>query len=166
MAVIKVDANDTEDKVIVSGDIDLILNNRRAMRLLKDNSVFRVEGDRIIFDVGDDLNKCIGRIQSAAKYVQCGVELQGNADSGIQAYYQEEKNFEEFSKKALDIRNNECDVNEFNAFKDSLIDNLPNRTLYDLQMLAAYHLAFHRMPVTFLFQVREKQVLYMGLMHT
>lgn len=142
MAVIKVDANDTEDKVIVSGDIDLILNNKRAMRLLKDNSVFRVEGDRIIFDVGDDLNKCIGRIQSAAKYVQCGVELQGNADSGIQAYYQEEKNFEEFSKKALDIRNNECDINEFKVFKDSLIDNLPNRTLYDLQMLAAYHLAF------------------------
>lgn len=142
MAAIIVDANDTEDKVIISGDIDLILNNRRAMRLLKDNSVFRVEGDRIVFDVGDDLNKCIGRIQSAAKYAQCEVGLQGNADSGIQAYYQEEKNFEEFSKKALNIRNNECDINEFKAFKDSLINNLPNRTLYDLQMLASYHLAF------------------------
>ena len=95
MATIKIDANDTEDKVIVSGDIDLILNNKRAMRLLKDNSVFTVEGDGIVFDVGDDLNKCISRIQSAAKYAQCEVELQGNADSGIQAYYQEEKNFDE-----------------------------------------------------------------------
>lgn len=142
MATIKIDANDTEDKVIVSGDIDLILNNKRAMRLLKDNSVFTVEGDRFVFDVDDDLNKCISRIQSAAKYAQCDVELQGNADSGIQAYYQEEKNFDEFSKKALSIRNNECDINEFKTFKDSLIDNLPNRTLYDLQMLAAYHLAF------------------------
>lgn len=142
MATIKIDANDTEDKVIVSGDIDLILNNKRAMRLLKDNSVFIVEGDGLVFDVGDDLNKSISRIQSAAKYAQCEIELQGNADSGIQAYYQEEKNFDEFSQKALSIRNNECDINEFKAFKDSLIDNLPNRTLYDLQMLAAYHLAF------------------------
>lgn len=142
MATIKVDTNDTEDKVIVSGDIDLILNNKRAMRLLKDNSVFTVEGDRLVFDVSDDLNKSIGRIQSAAKYAQCEVVLQGNANSGIQAYYQEEKNFDEFSQKALSIRNNECDINELKAFKDSLIDNLPNRTLYDLQMLAAYHLAF------------------------
>ena len=127
MATVRIDANDTEDKVIVSGDIDSILNCKRAMRLLKDNSVFTVEGDGMIFDVGDDLNKCISRIQSAAKYAQCEVELQGNADSGIQAYYQEEKNFEVFSQKALSIRNNECDINEFKAFKDSLIDNLPNR---------------------------------------
>ena len=70
MATIKIDANDTEDKVIVSGDIDLILNNKRAMRLLKDNSVFIVEGDGLVFDVGDDLNKSISRIQSAAKYAQ------------------------------------------------------------------------------------------------
>ncbi len=142
MAIIRIDTNDTEDRVIVSGDIDVLLGNRRAMRLLKDNSVFQIEGDGIIFDVGDDLNRCISRIQSAAKYAQCKVELLGNADSGIQAYYQEERNFEEFSQKALNIRNNECDIDEFKAFKDSLIDNLPNRTLYDLQMLAAYHLAF------------------------
>lgn len=142
MAIIRVDANDTEDKVIVSGDIDLILNSRRAMRLLKDNSVFVVEDEKIVFEVGEDLNKCINRIRSAAKYAQCDVKLQGNANSGIQAYYQEEKNFGEFSKKALNIRNNECDIDEFKVFKDSLIDNLPNRTLYDLQMLAAYHLAF------------------------
>ena len=36
MATIKINANDTEDKVIISGDIDLILNNKRAMRLLED----------------------------------------------------------------------------------------------------------------------------------
>lgn len=142
MAIIRVDANDTEDKIIVSGDIDLILNNRRAMRLLKDNSAFIVEDKGIVFDIGEDLNKCINRIQNAAKYAQCDVKLQGNANSGIQAYYQEEKNFDEFSQKALNIRNNECDIDEFKAFKDLLIDNLPNRTLYDLQMLAAYHLAF------------------------
>lgn len=142
MAVLKIDTNDSEDLLYVTGDIDKIVSNRRAMRLLKDNSVFIVKEDCIEFEIGDDLNKCINRIQAAAKYAQCEVELQGGADSGIQAYYEEEQNFAEFSKKALDIRNNQCDIREFKKFKDSLIDNMPNRTLYELQMLAAYHLAF------------------------
>ena len=142
MPIINIDSNESEDKVIVSGDINSILNNRRAMRLLQDNSTFEQHADELIFDVGEDLSKCINRIQNAAKYAKCDVNLQGKADSAIQAYYQEERNFEEFSQKALSIRNNECDINEFKAFKDSLIDNMPNRTLYDLQMLAAYHLAF------------------------
>lgn len=142
MAVIYIDTNETEDLVYVTGDINKITSNRRAMRLLKDNSVFAINGNCIEFEVGDDLNKCINRIQTAAKYAQCDVDIQGNANSGIQAYYEEENKFAEFSKKALDIRNNNCDIAEFKEFKDSLIDNMQNRTLYELQMLAAYHLAF------------------------
>lgn len=142
MAILYIDSNDDENELVVSGDIDQIINNRRSMRLLKDNSVFRVEDNRMIFDVTDDLDKSINRIQNAAKYAQCEVILQGNADSGIQAYRLEEERFDKFSKKALNIRNNVVELQEFSEFKNSLIDNLPNRTLYDLQMLAAYHLAF------------------------
>lgn len=142
MAVIQVDTNESEDLVYVTGNIEKITSNRRAMRLLKDNAVFTIKDDCIEFEVGDDLTKCINRIKTAAKYAQCEVEIQGNANSGIQAYYEEEQNFADFSKKALEIRNNECDIEEFKKFKDSLIDNMQNRTLYELQMLAAYHLAF------------------------
>lgn len=142
MAVIQVDTNELEDLVYVTGNIEKIASNRRAMRLLKDNAVFTIKDDCLEFEVGDDLTKCINRIKTAAKYAQCDVEIKGNANSGIQAYYEEEQNFAVFSKKALDIRNNDCDVEEFKKFKDSLIDNMQNRTLYELQMLAAYHLAF------------------------
>lgn len=142
MAVIQVDTNESEDLVYVTGNIEKITSNKRAMRLLKDNAVFTIKDDCIEFEVGDDLTKCINRIKTAAKYAQCEVEIQGNANSGIQAYYEEEQNFAAFSKKALEIRNNECDIEEFKKFKDSLIDNMQNRTLYELQMLAAYHLAF------------------------
>ena len=142
MAVIQVDANESEDLVYVTGSIEKITSNRRAMRLLKDNAVFTIKDDCLEFEVGDDLTKCINRIKTAAKYAQCDVEIKGNANSGIQAYYEEEQNFADFSKKALDIRNNDCDIEEFKKFKDSLIDNMQNRTLYELQMLAAYHLAF------------------------
>lgn len=142
MAVIQVDTNESEDLVYVTGNIEKITSNRRAMRLLKDNAVFTIKDDCLEFEVGEDLTKCINRIKTAAKYAQCDVEIKGNANSGIQAYYEEEQNFADFSKKALDIRNNDCDIEEFKKFKDSLIDNMQNRTLYELQMLAAYHLAF------------------------
>lgn len=142
MAVIQVDTNESEDLVYVTGNIEKITFNRRAMRLLKDNAVFTIKDDCLEFEVGEDLTKCINRIKTAAKYAQCDVEIKGNANSGIQAYYEEEQNFADFSKKALDIRNNDCDIEEFKKFKDSLIDNMQNRTLYELQMLAAYHLAF------------------------
>lgn len=142
MAVVKIDTNDSENLLYVTGDIENIISNRRAMRLLKDNSVFSVQEDCLEFEIGEDLNKCINRIQTAAKYAQCEVELEGGANSSIQAYQEEEQNFAEFSKKALDIRNNNCNIEEFKKFKDSLIDNMQNRTLYELQMLAAYHLAF------------------------
>lgn len=142
MAVIQVDTNASEDLVYVTGSIEKITSNRRAMRLLKDNAVFTIKDDCLEFEVGADLTKCINRIKTAAKYTQCDVEIKGNANSGIQAYYEEEQNFADFSKKALDIRNNDCDIEEFKKFKDSLIDNMQNRTLYELQMLAAYHLAF------------------------
>lgn len=142
MAVIQVDTNASEDLVYVTGSIEKITSNRRAMRLLKDNAVFTIKDDCLEFEVGADLTKCINRIKTAAKYTQCDVEIKGNANSGIQAYYEEEQNFANFSKKALDIRNNDCDIEEFKKFKDSLIDSMQNRTLYELQMLAAYHLAF------------------------
>jgi hypothetical protein len=164
MAVIQVDTNASEDLVYVTGSIEKITSNRRAMRLLKDNAVFTIKDDCLEFEVGADLTKCINRIKTAAKYTQCDVEIKGNANSGIQAYYEEEQNFANFSKKALDIRNNDCDIEEFKKFKDSLIDNMQNRTLYELQMLAAYHLAFSQN--AFLYLEQEKRALYMELMHT
>lgn len=142
MAILSIDANQTEDRIFVAGDINLLLESKRASRFLKDNAVFECVNGRLEFQVTDDINKCIDRIKTAAKYAKCDVELHGKANSGVQAYYEEEKKFADFSVKALSIRNNECDINEFSKFKDSLIDNMKNRTLYDLQMLAAYHLAF------------------------
>ncbi|MBQ9447649.1 MAG: hypothetical protein IJU61_13685, partial [Victivallales bacterium] len=57
-------------------------------------------------------------------------------------YYEEEKRFAEFSTKALHIRNNECDLAEFKSFTESVSTNLTFRSLYPLQLLSAYHMAF------------------------
>jgi hypothetical protein len=46
------------------------------------------------------------------------------------------------SNRALHIRNNDCDAKEFKEFTESVSNNLPTRSLYPLQLLSAYHLAF------------------------
>lgn len=60
----------------------------------------------------------------------------------LENYYTERESFKQFSERAKKIWKNELDISEFKAFKESLEANLPNRTLYDKQLLAAFHMAF------------------------
>lgn len=142
MNILRIDSEKDNNKIIVSGAIDQLLGNRRALRFLKDNTNYILSNNTITFDIGDNLNKSIERIKTAAGHAKCEIELSKSANSGIQSYVQEEKKFDKFSEKALAIRNNNCDIDDFQAFKDALIKYMPARTLYNLQMLSAYHLAF------------------------
>lgn len=128
--------------IVLKGDIQKILNNRRAFRMLKDNSTFTVCDDVIIFEINEDFTKTMDRIMRVANLSGCQLSYTSQVNDAMDDYRLEEEKFSLFSKKALAIRNNECDIEEFKEFKDSLITNMPNRTLYDLQMLSAYHMAF------------------------
>lgn len=142
MSVLHIDSDAGENRIIVSGDIEILMRNRRALRFLKDNTDYVINDNSIVMSVVGGLSKSIDRVRTAAGYAKCVLELSGETDDGIQSYIQEEAKFTQFSAKALTIRNNECDASEFQAFKDALIDYMPARTLYSLQMLSAYHLAF------------------------
>lgn len=135
-------SNNSAGNIVVSGCVNAIFENKRAARLLKDNSLFVFDGDNIIFDPESDFNKTLTRIKAIAKILHCDVAYAEEINSAVEDYILEEVKFSEFSEKALRIRNNDCDVQEFEAFKNSLIENMPARTLYDLQVLSAYHLAF------------------------
>ncbi|MFA5638365.1 MAG: DEAD/DEAH box helicase [Anaerovoracaceae bacterium] len=142
MGVLRIDSNTAEQRLIVTGDIGLLLKSRRATRFLKDNTDFALSDDVISISIADSLNKSIDRVRTAAGYAKCEVVLSGEANEGIQSYIEEESKFSEFSSKAMDIRNNHCDFSEFQAFQNALVASMPARTLYNLQMLSAYHLAF------------------------
>jgi len=142
MGVIRIDSDKAGKRLMVTGDVESVLASRRAARFLKDNTDYTVSDGVISVPIMDSLNKTIDRIRTAAGYAKCEVELSGEADDGIQSYLEEEGKFTEFSSKALAIRNNDCDVADLQAFRDALEKHMPNRTLYTLQMLAAYHLAF------------------------
>ncbi len=142
MGVLRVDSNITDNRLIITGDIERLLESRRATRFLKDNTDYILADGMMYVSITDNLNKSIDRVRTAAGYAKCELELSGEANEGIRSYIEEETKFAEFSTKALAIRNNECDVTEFKSFRDALLSHMPNRTLYDLQMLSAYHLAF------------------------
>lgn len=128
--------------VRLTGNIAAVLSNRRASRLLKDTLECVISDNAITIQNIADLSHCLSRIKRVAEISGCQVSYSDETDEAIERYLDEEKKFAEFSVKALSIRNNECNMDDLLAFKDALIDHLPARTLYDMQLLSAYHLAF------------------------
>ena len=142
MSVIHIDSNQDDNTVVLSGSIDQLIANRRAIRFLKDNTNYTITNDEIVISISDNLNKCIDRVKTAIKRAKCEVSFSETTNSDIQDYIIENNKFRDFSSKALSIRNNKCVSAEFEFFKDILVDHMPSRTLYSQQMLAAYHLAY------------------------
>ena len=136
------ESNENGNELIVTGDIESIFSNRRAARFLKDTVSYRQTDDGLIINAEDDINKTIDRIKKICKYISAELEYSGRVSEAVNNYALEEEKFDEFAEKARLIRDNHCDKAEFQDFVDSVSKNLPNRSLYELQLLSAYHLAF------------------------
>lgn len=143
MKTLCLESNKDTTLLNVTGDIAAIFANRRATRYLKDTMRYAVNGDSLVITVGDDdINKVIDRIKKVCEYIQAELLFSGTVSEAVNNYALEEEKFLEFAEKARSIRNNECDKNDFKSFVDSVSKNLKNRSLYELQLLSAYHLAF------------------------
>lgn len=136
------ESNENGSSLIITGDIDSIFINRRAARYLKDTARFVKTDDSIIVEADDDINKSIDRIKKLCEYIGAELVYSGRISEAIINYALEEEKFREFAEKARLIRDNQCDKADFEQFVDSVSINLPNRSLYELQLLSAYHLAF------------------------
>ena len=135
------ESNENSSELTVTGDIDAIFGNRRAARYLKDTLKFNRTEDALVI-VTDDINKCIDRIKKICEYISAELCFSDNVSDAVNQYAMEEEKFAEFSEKAREIRDNHCEKDDFKAFVDSVSVNLRNRSLYELQLLSAYHLAF------------------------
>lgn len=143
MRTLCLESNKDTTLLNVTGDIAAIFANRRATRYLKDTMRYAVNGDSLVITVGDDdINKVIDRIKKVCEYIQAELLFSGMVSEAVNNYALEEEKFLEFAEKARSIRDNECDKNDFKSFVDSVSKNLKNRSLYELQLLSAYHLAF------------------------
>lgn len=143
MANISIDFDSTENEIYLLGDVAALQKNRFAWRYVRDYLYPEVAGDHIIIPVGDNEPFAVmSNISSMLAKYGFSESQSESSEKVVQDYYEEERRFAEFSKKALHIRNNECDADEFERFTRSVAENLTARSLYPLQLLSAYHMAF------------------------
>lgn len=135
------ESNENGSSLIITGDVDSIFSNRRATRYLKDTIKFTKTADSIVVEA-DDINKSIDRIKKLCEYIGADLVFSGRVSEAVTNYALEEEKFGEFARKARLIRDNQCEKEDFERFVELVSTNLSNRSLYELQLLSAYHLAF------------------------
>ncbi len=128
--------------IVISGSSAKILRNRFAMMYLRRYLSYELEENDIVVKEVTDVNSIMLHINTLAKYSACSLVFSDEISKEILEYKEREKLFTEFSKKARDIRDNHPIIDDFKEFEESLIENMGNRQLYQLQMLSAYHMAF------------------------
>lgn len=143
MAKISIDIDPTKNEIVLSGDIAPLQSNRFAMRYMKDYLNPRFEEDKIFLGIGgSDTNKQLSNIQMMLKKYGIEENHSETTQKILIDFYEEENKFISFSQKALNIKNNICQINEFSEFTTAVSQHLIARSLYPLQLLSAYHLAF------------------------
>lgn len=118
-----------------------LLSNRRAKMVLR-NLKYQVADGQIVIESEESIDRIAQLINLAAKYIKEKVDYEGSFSAEIQDYNRRQEEFEEWGQKAKCIKENQCSKDDLQAFADSLEANMRNRRLYQLQLLAAYHLAF------------------------
>lgn len=142
MKRICLESNEDSSKLYITGDIDDIFANRRAARYIKDTIEYTNDVGKLNVNAEKDINKTIDKLKKVCEYISAELVFSGKVSDAVNNYALEEEKFHIFSEKARLIRDNCCDKEDFQKFVDSLSINLKNRSLYELQLLSAYHLAF------------------------
>lgn len=129
---------------ILKGDIQKLLDDRRAKYYLLETlkGTFKEDGSIAIKYNIDEKEILLKSIQDA--FIKYNVQQIESPEikKVLKHYFVEKEKFKLFSEKAKKIWHNEIDLKEFKSFKESIEQNLPNRRLFDKQLLAAFHLAF------------------------
>ena len=138
-----------DNTFVLRGDLNRIKSKRRAKSNFGSiGANFSIEDEIIIpFSTEDTPNESDDKESQyeAIKRLLGKFEIEyvktEDAESFLVSIDQENKNFEEFSLKAKNIRNNQHVGNDFKDFV-SVLEKKLKRELYTLQLLSAYHLAF------------------------
>lgn len=130
--------------IMVSGETQGVWRNRRVAIYFRDylKAVLQEDGRIAISADGSRLGPLLRAIEESL--VRGGFQSSRTArlaESVVDFQYAEEQ-FSEFSLRAKEIWENKIPTDEFQQFARTLAEKLKGRRLYDLQLLAAYHLAF------------------------
>jgi SNF2 family DNA or RNA helicase len=136
----------TDSAYEITGSIDQLLSNPRA-KIALNRLDYKIADNAIIVSYSSETR--ISTLESLRQLSEkFGLEFntQESVDKSVTAYKVELDNFQVFSDKAKNIRDDKFNsipelVSDFTRFKDVLSGAMV-RKLYDLQMLSAFHMAF------------------------
>lgn len=138
--------NIQDDYLLLSGDLNALLENRRLLFSLKRLDFRNVESIiHIPFKEGEKIT-ALQEVQDLLKKFNFSVVNGQSVQQSLSAYHHEQEVFKLHSEKARKIRNNNFTHDKellqgFRNFK-SILNNHMHRILYPLQLLSAYHMAF------------------------
>lgn len=126
----------------ITGAVKNLCANKRSKLLLKSKLNVQIKEDYIDITCDNGIDYVADILKLAAGYVGLTLEFDTEVNQELAAFAQREGDFRRFSVLAENIKNNNCDKNEFEYFTSVLHEYMETRHLYPLQLLSAYHLAF------------------------
>lgn len=143
MGAVELDIDEKKKEFIIKGETSSIRENYRAKHFFLDFLKARfLENGEIVIPYDEDRELLLKKIQSSLEKYDIKQSDSPEIKTVLDDYYSEKENFRQFGEKARNIWNNQVDITEFQQFKECVERSFPKRTLYDKQLLAAFHLAF------------------------
>ena len=135
-------SSSSQNEYVITGSVDALLKNKRAKLMMRNQLPYVEKDDSIVVSSEESIDHVAKILKVIAGYVGAEVKYDDKINADIAEFKHREELFEEFSQKAASIKDNDCIPEEFKEFTDVLHQGMPNRHLYSLQLLSAYHLAF------------------------
>jgi len=149
MSRINIDIDKSKKRLTLSGDIAVLRGNRFAWSYFINELKAKQDDDNLYISISDeDATDLLIKVNDVLHRYGFNIEQGASSNKVIQDFTQEENNFKDFSKRALVVRNfdgkkaDQTIIDDFNNFQNVVANNLVSRSLYPLQLLASYHMAF------------------------
>lgn len=137
--------NNKEDKNLIVEPIEFSLSKLKGLNIrIKNLNSAKIENNNIIISYSDyDINLLYSKINEIFKEIySCEIEFDEETIAVFSDAKEEADNFDVFSRKAFDIRNNKNIPEDLKSLVGILSAERFKRELKPFQLLASYHLAF------------------------
>lgn len=151
MSDVLIDVAEDRSSLVLHGDARALQQSRRLWIYLEQYLSANIKGPtEVAVPIGiQALGPLVTDVEEALSKHGFASSRAANLTGQISSYLHEQDLFAAFSQRARDIWSNKLNKDEFSEFTQVLSKDLAGRTLYPLQLLAAYHLAFSQNAANF-----------------
>src|SRR5215472_7504206 len=135
---------DDGSHLTLTGNTQQVWRNRRIAIYFRDylKASLQQDGQIVIPAERGQLGPLLRAVEESLENGGFQCSRTRELSTSVADFQRSEDEFHQFSARAKSIWANRVPSEEFRVFANTLLERLPGRKLYDLQLLASYHLAF------------------------